>query len=179
MEKRSKNSYSLPVKKGEYKLIEEGKSPAERAIFAAGCFWHPEDVFSKTPGVVATKVGYIGGKIKNPTYMQVCSLNTGHVEATEVVFNPKKISYKELLDIFWNIHNPTTKDRQGPDIGSQYNSVIFYLNSTQKEEAEASKQEQQKKTRGKIVTQIRKAPRFYEAESYHQKYMEKHEKGFF
>lgn len=150
----------------------------ETAIFAAGCFWKPEETFSKIPGVASTRVGYIGGKVKNPTYRQVCSLNTGHVEATEIKFNPDKITYKQLLDIFWKIHNPTTKDRQGVDIGSQYNSVIFYLNSSQKREAGASKKQQQKHTEKKIVTKIRKAPKFYPAEEYHQKYMEKHWLGF-
>lgn len=150
------------------------KDKTETAIFAAGCFWHPEEIFSKTPGIVSTRVGYIGGKVKNPSYQQVCSLNTGHVEAVKVEFNVKKISYSDLLDIFWKIHNPTTKDRQGPDIGSQYNSVIFYRNPKQKAEAVKSKEEQQKKTDRKIVTEIKKAPTFYEAEEYHQKYVEKH-----
>ena len=150
----------------------------EKAIFAAGCFWKPEEVFDKTRGVISTRVGYIGGKTKNPTYYGVCGGNTGHVEATEVTFDLKKTSYKKLLDIFWKIHDPTTKDRQGPDIGSQYNSVIFYMNEKQKKEALRSKEEQQKKTKRKIVTRIRKAPTFYEAEAYHQKYMKKHERSW-
>ena len=150
----------------------------EKAIFAAGCFWHPEETFDKTKGVISTRVGYIGGKVKNPTYKQVCSLDTGHVEATEVVFNPKEISYEELLKIFWKIHNPTTKNRQGLDVGSQNNSVIFYINEKQKTAAEKSKKEQQKSTSRKIVTQIKKAPKFWPAEEYHQKYLEKR-KGFF
>ncbi|MBS3071182.1 peptide-methionine (S)-S-oxide reductase MsrA [Candidatus Pacearchaeota archaeon] len=152
----------------------ENKIKTETAIFAAGCFWKPEDIFSKTPGVLKTQVGYIGGKMKNPTYQNVCSLNTGYVEATHVIFDPKKISYKKLLDIFWNIHNPTTKDRQGLDIGSQYNSMIFYHNEKQKKLAEKSKKERQKNMERKIVTQIKKAPKFWKAEEYHQKYVQKH-----
>ena len=150
------------------------KNKTEKAIFGAGCFWHPEEVFSKTQGVISTRVGYIGGRLKNPSYAQVCSLNTDHVEATEVTFDPKKISYEQLLDVFWNIHNPTTKDRQGPDIGSQYNSVIFYSNEEQKNIAEKSKKERQKQTERKIVTKIRKVSKFWQAEEYHQKYMSKH-----
>lgn len=149
----------------------------EKAFFAAGCFWHPEEIFSKIPGVVSTRVGYMGGKVKNPTYSKVCSTHTGHVETTEVIFNPKEISYEKLLDIFWNIHNPTTKDRQGFDIGSQYNSMIFYKSSSQKKEALKSKEERQKSMDRKIVTQIKKAPKFWPAEEYHQKYMEKHRFG--
>lgn len=146
----------------------------ETAFFAAGCFWHPEEIFSKIQGITSTEVGYMGGKVKNPTYAQVCSTGTGHVETTKVVFNPSKIAYKKLLEIFWGMHNPTTKDRQGPDVGSQYNSVIFYTSERQKMEAEESKKERQAMTERKIVTRIRKAPRFWPAEEYHQKYMEKH-----
>lgn len=155
------------------------KNKTEKATFAAGCFWHPEEVFKKVPGVISTRVGYTGGKMKNPTYHQVCSLDTGHVEATEVTFNPDKISYEKLLDIFWNIHDPTTKDRQGPDVGSQYNSAIFYHSSAQKKAALKSKSERQQAIKRNIVTQIKKAPEFWEAEKYHQKYMEKHKIGFF
>lgn len=145
----------------------------EKATFAAGCFWHPEEVFSKTPGVVSTTVGYIGGKKKNPTYANVCSGTTGHVEATQVEFNPKEISYEDLLNIFWSLHDPTTKDRQGLDVGSQYNSAIFYHNAKQKAIAEKSKKERQKSMKEKIVTMIKKAPKFWKAEEYHQKYEEK------
>jgi len=150
----------------------------EKAIFAAGCFWHPEEVFAKTPGVLSTRVGYIGGKTPHPSYQQVCSLNTGHIEATEVTFNPKEISYEKLLDVFWNIHDPTTKDRQGLDVGSQYNSAVFYLNAKQKNQALSSKAERQALTSRKIVTQIRKAGKFWQAEEYHQRYMEKNKFGF-
>ncbi len=145
----------------------------ERAIFAAGCFWHPEKTFSEMEGVENTSVGYVGGKVKNPSYKQVCFGNTGHVEAVEVVFNPEKVSYTDLLNKFWEIHNPTTKNRQGWDIGSQYNSVIFYTDNKQKTQAENSKKCQQRKTRRKIVTKIKKAPKFWPAEEYHQKYIEK------
>src|SRR3990170_8499102 len=119
----------------------EGRT--EKAIFAAGCFWHPEEIFDKTPGVFSTRVGYTGGKMKNPTYANVCSGATGYVEAVEVVFNPGKISYEKLLEVFWNIHDPTTKDRQGSDVGSQYNSAIFYMNEKQKSAALKSKEERQ------------------------------------
>jgi len=145
----------------------------EKAIFAAGCFWHIEDVFEKVSGVISTRVGYIGGKMKNPTYYRVCGGNTGHVEATEIIFDCKKISYSQLLDIFWKIHNSTTKDRQGPDIGTQYNSIIFYLNKEQKKEAEISRRKAQKLRKSKIVTKIKKASEFWPAEEYHQKYMKK------
>ena len=143
------------------------------AIFATGCFWNPEYVFSKTEGVAKTRVGYIGGKIKNPSYQNVCSGKTGHVEAVEIEFNPKKISYKQLLEIFFEIHDPTTKDKQGADFGKQYNSVIFYANQEQKEIAEKIKKERQIEFGGKIVTQIKKASEFYPAEEYHQKYYER------
>ena len=149
------------------------KSKVEKAVFAAGCFWHPEEVFAKTPGVINTRVGYIGGETKNPGYANVCSGKTGHVEATEITFNQKKIPYEKLLEVFWKMHNPTTKDRQGFDIGNQYNSVIFYMNEKQKSVAEKSKREKQKKTSRKIITEIRKAPKFWQAEEYHQKYIEK------
>ncbi|MEK6840789.1 MAG: peptide-methionine (S)-S-oxide reductase MsrA [Nanoarchaeota archaeon] len=153
--------------------MKDKKIKLETATFATGCFWHPEETFSKTPGVIYTRVGYIGGKLKNPTYHQVCSLDTGHVEATEVIFNPEKISYEKLLDVFWNIHNPTTKDKQGSDVGSQYNSAIFFHNDSQKKIALKSRAERQKKIERKIVTMIRKAPKFWPAEEYHQKYYQK------
>ncbi|MEK6819787.1 MAG: peptide-methionine (S)-S-oxide reductase MsrA [Nanoarchaeota archaeon] len=148
------------------------------AIFAAGCFWHPEQVFSKVQGVISTEVGYIGGKMENPNYAKVCSGISGHVEATKIIFNPKKISYKDLLEIFWEVHNPTQKDRQGVDIGKQYNSVIFYIDLEQKEIAEKSKEEKQVEFGGKIATEIKKATKFYPAEEYHQKYFEKQKRGF-
>ncbi|MEX0932487.1 MAG: peptide-methionine (S)-S-oxide reductase MsrA [Candidatus Pacearchaeota archaeon] len=145
----------------------------EKATFALGCFWKPDKVFSKTPGVVETTVGYIGGKVERPFYENVYSGNTGHVESIQIEFNPKKISYEKLLNIFWRIHNPTTKNRQGLDVGTQYNSVIFYHNNKQKEEAKNSKNEIQKNYKEKIITEIKKAPKFWKAERYHQKYFEK------
>jgi len=151
----------------------------ERATFAAGCFWHIEEVFEGVPGNISTRVGYTGGKMKDPIYANVCSGITGHVESVEVTFNPEKISYEKLLDIFWNIHDPTTKDRQGPDVGSQYNSVIFYHNESQRRAAMKSKAERQKQMNKKIVTHIKKVTKFWQAEEYHQKYMGKHKKGFF
>ena len=143
----------------------------EVAIFAAGCFWGVQAVFDLVPGVINTIVGYIGGtnKIK-PTYNLVCTGLTGHVEAIKIEFDPKKVSYKKLLKIFWMNHNPTTINRQGPDIGSQYRSAIFYTNERQKELAIKSKEEYQKELKNKIVTEIVKATEFYHAEDYHQKY---------
>ncbi|MDP3992317.1 MAG: peptide-methionine (S)-S-oxide reductase MsrA [Nanoarchaeota archaeon] len=151
----------------------------EKATFAAGCFWHIEEVFEKALGVISTLVGYTGGKMKNPSYANVCSGATGHMEAVEVTFNREKISYEKLLDVFWNIHDPTTKDRQGLDVGSQYNSAIFYHNEAQKKTAIKSKAERQKQMQRKIVTKIKRATKFWPAEEYHQKYMEKHKRGFF
>lgn len=144
----------------------------EKAIFAAGCFWGVEELFRTLPGVLKTTVGYTGGKTKNPTYEEVCSKTTNHAEAVEVEFDPDKISYEKLLDVFWKGHNPTTMNRQGPDIGSQYRSAVFYLTNEQKEAAEAKKAELQKtaKYSEPIVTEITQADVFYPAEEYHQKY---------
>ncbi len=113
----------------------------QMAIFAAGCFWGVEEAFTKTKGVKSTRVGYIGGNLPNPTYEDVCTDRTGHAEALQVKYDPKEISYEELLDLFWSIHNPTTKNRQGPDIGSQYRSIIFYHTPEQERIAKKSKQE--------------------------------------
>jgi len=146
-----------------------------RAIFAAGCFWGVEANFRKVEGVISTRVGYIGGQFSNPTYRQVCSHKTGHAEALEVMFDPSKVSYNELLDIFWSIHDPTTLNRQGPDVGTQYRSAIFYLNPEQKEKAMSSKSkiEASKRFKNPIVTKIVPASEFWEAEEYHQQYVEK------
>ena len=146
-----------------------------KATFGAGCFWHVEDLLSKTKGVHSTQVGYIGGNVENPTYEQVCTDKTGHAEAVQVEYDPNEISFEELLDVFWSNHNPTTLNRQGPDVGIQYRSAIFYHDDAQKEIAEKSKQSLD--TSGKydspIVTEIVPAPTFYKAEEYHQKYFQK------
>ena len=147
-----------------------------KATFGAGCFWHFEDLLSTTRGVKSTKVGYIGGNLPSPTYEELCTDQTGHAEAVEIEFDPDEISYGELLDIFWNTHNPTTLNRQGPDVGNQHRSVIFYPDEKQKEIAEESKQSltASKRHKDPIVTQIMSAPTFYKAEEYYQKYFKKH-----
>ncbi len=147
----------------------------EKATFGAGCFWHVEDAFANVPGVVSTQVGFMGGRTENPTYQQVCTHTTGHAEVTEVTFDPSKVSYERLLDVFWSIHDPTQMNRQGPDVGDQYRSAIFYHDERQKRAAEASKERQEKSGRFKrpIVTQIVPAQPFWRAEEYHQKYFEK------
>lgn len=145
----------------------------EKATFGAGCFWHVEEDFRKMKGVIKTTVGYMGGTLKNPSYENVSTDKTGHVEVCQVEFDPEKISYEKLLDKFWEIHDPTQVDRQGPDVGTNYRSVIFYYNEKQKKIALESKEKQQNKTDGKIVTEIVKAGKFYEAEEYHQKYLMK------
>ena len=147
-----------------------------KATFAAGCFWHVEDLFRKTKGVKSTKVGYTGGKLANPTYEEVCTDKTGHAEAVEIEYDPEEISYEELLDVFWNNHNPTTLNRQGPDIGIQYRSSIFFHDESQKITAEKSKEklDSSGKFENKIVTEIIPAPEFFKAEEYHQKYFQKH-----
>lgn len=146
------------------------------ATFAMGCFWSPDLLFSKIPGVKETEVGYTGGneeKFPNPTYDQVCSGKTGYVEAVKIVFDPKKISYEQLLEIFWKNHNSTTPNRQGADVGTQYRSAIFYHDEEQKEKALMSKLEHQNEVSKKIVTEILPAKLFFKAEDYHQKYLEK------
>lgn len=145
------------------------------ATFAAGCFWGVEDAFMKTKGVKSTRVGYIGGNLPNPTYEDVCTDRTGHAEAIQLEYDPKEISYKELLDLFWSIHNPTTKNRQGPDIGSQYRSTIFYHTLGQERIARKLRQEldDSNKFQNKIVTEIVPASTFYQAEDNHQKYYQK------
>jgi peptide-methionine (S)-S-oxide reductase len=154
---------------------EEKKPMTEIATFAAGCFWGVQSTFDEVPGVIKTTVGYTGGKTENPNYKEVCYNDTGHAEALEIEFDPKKVSYEKLVEIFWEMHDPTTLNRQGPDVGDQYRSAIFYHNPEQKKIAEASKTALDKKgTLGKpIVTQIVPAVKFYPAEEYHQKYNEK------
>ena len=154
----------------------EGHTTMQKATFAAGCFWGVEAAFRQVKGVTSTTVGYTGGTFKNPTYEDVCQHKTGHAESVEVEYDPGQVSYDELLEVFWKIHNPTTKNRQGPDVGSQYRSVIFYHTPAQQASAEASKarQERSKRYKAPIVTEIATAPTFYRAEEYHQQYAEKH-----
>ena len=146
-----------------------------KATFAAGCFWHVEHVFRKTDGVSDTKVGYIGGTLADPTYEEVCSGRTGHAEAVQVEYDPSRIAFEELLEIFWSNHDPTTLNRQGPDIGIQYRSAIFFHDDAQKETAAKSKESLARsgRFRDPIVTELVPAHVFYEAEEYHQKYFEK------
>ena len=145
----------------------------EKATFAAGCFWGVEADFRRIPGVTATRVGYTGGRTEDPSYEEVCSHTTGHAEAVEVTFDPEEVSYEQLLDVFWNAHNPTQLNRQGWDIGDQYRSAIFFHSPEQEEAALRTKAEVQARTRGNVVTLIEPAPVFYEAEDYHQQYLEK------
>jgi peptide-methionine (S)-S-oxide reductase len=147
-----------------------------KATFGAGCFWHVEDIFTKTKGISSTKVGYIGGQLPNPTYEEVCTDKTGHAEAVQVEYDPNEISFEELLDVFWKNHNPTTLNRQGPDVGIQYRSAIFFHDEKQKDVAEKSKQtlDSSGVFNNPIITQIVPAPTFYTAEEYHQKYFKKH-----
>lgn len=148
-----------------------------KAIFAAGCFWGVQYYFDQVPGVTRTTVGYTGGHVTNPTYEEVCTHSTGHAEAVLVEFNPDEVSYKMLLKHFFRMHDPTQLNRQGPDIGDNYRSAIFYFDDTQKAQAEAERDDAQAHTAGEIVTEITKADVFYEAEAYHQKYAERTGRG--
>ncbi len=147
----------------------------EKATFAAGCFWGVEAAFRQVPGVTGTRVGYTGGTVADPTYELVCTGTTGHAEALEVTFDPERVSYDELLDLFWSKHNPTTRNRQGRDIGSQYRSAIFFHSPEQEAAAIASRDrlEAEGQFKNPIVTEIVPASPFYEAEDYHQQYLEK------
>ncbi len=151
----------------------------EKATFGAGCFWGVEETFRTKKGVVDTKVGYSGGHLDHPTYKDVCSDKTGHVEVVQVTFDPAQITYEELLKIFWDGHNPMTLNRQGPDVGSQYRSVVFYHNDTQKQVAQEMKDDLGKSGRypSKIITAIEPAKTFYPAEEYHQQYLYKRGMG--
>ena len=151
----------------------------EQATFAAGCFWGVEDAFISVPGVISTRVGYIGGRTDHPTYHDVCSGMTGHAEAVEISFDPSIISYDKLLDIFWQSHDPTQLNRQGPDHGTQYRSVIFYHSDEQKLTAEESlaRLDGSGRLRGRVVTKIVPTSSFWKAEEYHQKYHQKHGGG--
>jgi len=152
------------------------KEKLEQAAFAAGCFWGVQAAFTEIKGVVKTTVGYAGGKLKNPSYEDVCTDKTGHAETVELEFDPGVVSYEKLLDVFWGIHDPTTPNQQGPDIGSQYRSAIFYYTPEQKKLALASKEklENSGKYKKPITTEIRAAGDFYKAEDYHQGYYAKH-----
>ena len=145
----------------------------EKALFGAGCFWGVEETFFKTPGVINTLVGYSGGKTINPSYESVCKGDTNHTEVVLVEFDNYKISYEELLMVFWKCHDPTTLNRQGPDIGTQYRSAIYYYNEDQKNKSIQSKNEYAKSSGLNIVTEISEAKEFYKAEEYHQKYIQK------
>jgi peptide-methionine (S)-S-oxide reductase len=156
-------------------MVHRANMQTQKATFGAGCFWGVEETFRKLDGVTNTTVGYSGGTMENPTYEDVCTDQTGHAEVIEVDFDPAKISYRQLLDVFWSNHDPTTRNRQGPDVGKQYRSVIFYHSPEQKAEAEESKNALGKTGRFKrpIVTEIEPAGKFYRAEEYHQRYLEK------
>jgi peptide-methionine (S)-S-oxide reductase len=147
---------------------------SQRATFAAGCFWGVEAAFREIEGILETSVGYTGGDTVDTSYEQVCRGNTGHAEAVEVRFDPKQVTYRELLETFWRIHNPTTHNRQGPDIGSQYRSAVFFHDPEQEALALATRDDAQVSLRKPIVTQIVPASVFYRAEDYHQRYFEKH-----
>lgn len=148
------------------------------AVFAAGCFWGVEETFRQTEGVVDTEVGYTGGDVEDPTYEQVCSKTTGHAEAVRVIFDPARVTYQQLVDLFFGLHNPTTRDRQGVDIGSQYRSAIFVLDDEQMKTATATRDRLQESGEHKgapkpIVTEITPATTFWRAEDYHQQYLAK------
>ncbi len=146
---------------------------AMKAAFAAGCFWGVEETFRTIKGVLNTTVGFMGGRTENPTYEQVCSNTTGHAEVVLVEYDPNAVSYRELLAVFWKMHDPTTLNRQGPDVGTQYRSAVFYFSEEQKDEAEAQMEKAQKDHTRKIVTEIVPAPAFFPAEDYHQRYYQK------
>lgn len=147
----------------------------EKATFGAGCFWGVEVAFRQVPGVTDATAGYLGGNLANPTYEDVCTGRTGHAEVVEVTYDPSRVTYENLLDVFWTSHDPTTLNRQGPDRGTQYRSAIFYHNEAQKQAAVASKDQWTKSGRfsSPIVTEITPASAFYRAEEYHQRYLEK------
>jgi peptide-methionine (S)-S-oxide reductase len=148
----------------------------QKATFGAGCFWGVESAFRCLKGVISTSVGYMGGSLEHPTYEDVCTNLTGHAEVVEVMYDPTHVSYEELLNVFWNIHDPTTLNRQGSDFGTQYRSVIFYHNTEQEAATRTSKAKLQKsgKYHKEIVTEIKPATTFWRAEEYHQRYFEKH-----
>jgi peptide-methionine (S)-S-oxide reductase len=146
---------------------------SELATFAAGCFWHVEETFRVIKGVLKTEAGYTGGTLNKPTYEQVCTDRTGHAEAVQLEFDPKVVAYKDLLKAFWSVHDPTQKNRQGLDVGTQYRSAIFYHTEQQKKTAEQSLKDEQKKRKQPIATEIVAAGTFWKAEDYHQHYLMK------
>jgi len=147
-----------------------------QAAFAAGCFWHVEDAFIQVKGVVMTEVGFMGGRTSNPSYKQVCTKTTGHAEVVHLLYDSRVVGYEQLLEVFWSIHDPTQVNRQGPDVGDQYRTGIFYYSEEQRAQAEASKATLHSSGRFKkpIATEITKASTFWKAEEYHQKYFQKH-----
>ena len=145
----------------------------KKATFGAGCFWGVEAAFRQLDGVTRTRVGYSGGTLENPTYEDVCSHTTGHAEVVEVTYDPERVSYDQLLQVFWRKHDPTQLNRQGWDIGDQYRSVVFFHDKEQQEAALAAKAREQASYTAPIVTQVEPAETFYEAEDYHQQYLEK------
>jgi peptide-methionine (S)-S-oxide reductase len=154
--------------------MSENESPnTQIATFGAGCFWQPEMVYKETEGVVETAVGYEGGHVDNPTYEQVCTGTTGHAEVTQVTFDPERVSFEELVEKFWEIHDPTQVDRQGVDVGSQYRSVIFFQDAAQERIARESKERAQERVGAPIATSIEPATGFWRAEEYHQCYLER------
>jgi peptide methionine sulfoxide reductase msrA/msrB len=154
-------------------FVPEDQWPLERAIFAGGCFWGVENEFEHVPGVIGVRSGYIGGTVERPTYRQVCTGNTGHAEAVEIVFDPVKVTYEQLAKLFFEIHDPTTRNRQGPDVGSQYRSAVFTTSERQEGVTQALIGEL--RSRGyDVVTQVQKAGVFWPAEDYHQDYLQKH-----
>lgn len=157
----------------ENEIREAGSNGARKAIFGAGCFWGVESAFRGVPGVSGAPVGYSGGVVAEPSYEQVCTGRTGHAEVVEVEYDPAKVSYDELLDVFFGLHDPTQKDRQGPDVGTQYRSAIFYNDEDQRRSAEAAKERAQGSRKRPVATEISAAPTFYRAEEYHQRYFEK------
>ena len=159
---------------------EEIKMPSQKATFAAGCFWGVEKFFLEAKGVLSTQVGYTGGKTKNPSYEAVCSGLSGHAEAIEIVYDPSQISYEDLVELFFTHHNPTTLNRQGNDVGTQYRSSIFYHNEAQKEAGRKAIEALNKAAifKSPVITQLEPAAEFYRAEEYHQKYLKKNPNGY-
>jgi peptide-methionine (S)-S-oxide reductase len=146
---------------------------SEKATFGAGCFWGVEAAFRNVPGVLATRVGYTGGSRERPSYEQVCTGHTGHAEAVEVEFDPARVTYDQLLDVFWHEHDPTQLNRQGPDVGTQYRSAVYFHSPEQEAAAKSSRDRAQSRSRKPVVTEITPASEFWPAEDYHQRYLEK------